>query len=190
MTTTGGSSPPPSLTDSNHFDYQLFTDGSCDSKDRIAGYAAVAYNPASNVMIYRGGATTGSSVNRSEMLALLAGLQVIGEFSGVLDAGHRKQLTECSAMRPVVLWYTDRQNVARSITPPPDTRPYKRDVDADLWAQIAWWELWFKIKAMNVPRNTVGAQTECDRVAGELRKALKAKVNEWQGDPKSPTILQ
>jgi hypothetical protein len=141
-------------------------------------------------MIYRGGAVTGSSVNRSEMMALLVGLQVIGEFSGILDAGRRKQLTECSAMRPVVLWYTDRQNVARSITPPEGQRPYRRDVDADLWAQIAWWELWFKIRAVHVPRNTVGAQKECDRVSGVLRKALQTMVVDWPNDPKYPTVLQ
>lgn len=186
--TREASSPLPS---SGEFSYQIFTDGSNDPKDPhgTMAWASVAYDPATASLVYRGGSSTGGSVRRAEMMGLLAGLHVVGQFDGIL-ADEKKRMSRVHANRPVVVWFTDRQEVAYAITPPEGQRPYSRRNDADLWAQISWWEGWYRIQAVHVARNTVGPQAECDRVAGVLRKLLKEKVLEWTKDEKNPTILQ
>lgn len=171
------------------YDFQVFTDGSCDYRDGIMGYAAVIYSAQDGVMITRGGTSTGGSVRRAEMMGLLVGLQAVGQLSGVLVPEHRKTLTQNSVTRPKVMWYTDRQDVAGSISPPAGQKAFNRDKDADLWAQISWWETWLKIHANLKPRNTLSAQAECDRIAGELRKCLKSKMESWVSDEKNPTYL-
>jgi len=143
---------------------------------------------SSGSIIYRGGVETGSSVRRAEMKGLLAGLQIVGQFSAILDEGVRKSMLRGETRRPSVLWYTDREDICHAVTPEEGKRINSRDKDADLWASVAWYESWVSLTAVKVPRNTVGPQTEADRVCGELRKLLTAHVGDMKKNQN--TLLQ
>ena len=122
----------------------------------------------------RGACESGSSVRRAELRALLLGLNVVLELSGLHDPGARRQFIEKGAARVRVRWTTDRQDLARSVYDPDGGRLFSRDMDADLWASVAWFEQVFEIESVLVPRNTDPDQTEMDRVCGLLRQAMQA----------------
>jgi len=160
--------------DAQRFD--VYTDGSCDWHDMMGGSAAVVRHPTTGELLCRGGCESGASVNRAELRAVLMGLSMVASLSGLADAKFRDKFVLGAFPRLRVNWYTDRANIAGSVTAQSQetTRLFSRDVDADLWATIAWYETFMDIKAHLVPRNSVPEQKEADRISGLLRKAMQS----------------
>lgn len=108
------------------------------------------------------------SVNRAELEGALLGLKRVMDLAGIGHPDKRKNLRG----KIQVQWYTDRQNIAYAVTPPPGEVPYSRSVDGDLWAAFGWFESWLDITAHFRPRNTVGAQRWADDLSGRIRRGF------------------
>lgn len=163
----------------------IYSDGSCDHRDGISGYAAIVYDPNQGTMLYRGGVETGGSVRRAEMRGVLVGLQLALELCGLHDPKVQNGFRASGEPRRKISWFTDRDDLAPAVTPTTPGAPlYSRAKDADLWHHFAYYESWFDITAKQVPRNTVAQQTEADRVSGILRKMLQSRVESLQEESK------
>ncbi len=166
------------LSSQSEFPFRVYTDGSCDFRDGIMGYAALTEGPTTNGMVSRCGAETGGSVRRAEMQGFLLGLQTVLELSELHDPKQRTLFFQTGLPRLAVHWFTDRSDLALSVSSPTGGRLYSRAQDADLWHRIGWYEMMFAITATNIPRNSMPAQETADRVAGLTRKAMQAFVRD------------
>lgn len=154
--------------------FYVYTDGSCDYTDRMGGSAAVVKHPTTGDLLCRGACESGASVRRAELRALLLGLSLVSDLSGLSGAKFRDNFISGGWPRMEVFWYTDRQDLAGAVTAPGGGKLFSRESDADLWSTVAWYETVMHITAHLVPRNTVPEQKEMDRVCGLLRKSMQA----------------
>ncbi len=161
-------------------DYVLYTDGS-GHQNGWGAYAAVArYNTDLNHLLRVAG-NYGSSVQRNELTALLEGLFAIADHQlrRVIQLGLREVSpgnpwnTFAGEDRITVLWFTDRENLAKALVYDDDMRPLnKRARERDLWMRYSAMAKHFCITPMLVPRNEVPAQAVCDALCTVARDAM------------------
>lgn len=179
-------------------DFILYTDGSgCTAG--WGGYAAVYERvdltddgfrgPVGQGVVLAG--TYGSTVARSELNAFLDGIHRI--LSDVCDSlqeraaaepefgykvgteGMLNQLAGPDRLR--VLWYTDRENLAKSLLFDVSGEPLAaRKKDRDLWMRWSFMARHICLTPMCRPRNTVRGQEICDSLAGIARQSLRDSV--------------
>lgn len=119
--------------------------------------------------LVRFGSIFGGTVLRNEMQALIEAMRAVG----VMHANDRKENSEI----PVMLWVTDRADVAEGLMRDAEGNPLtRRATCADLWAQIVYLSRFCSVVPRHIPRNTEPDQALCDRLAGNSRNALKAET--------------
>ena len=175
-------------------DYILYTDGSGCEKG-WGGYAAVIERiefdgefrcvAGSDVVV---AATYGSTVQRSEFNALLDGVQkilsvrchelkrqAIGDEEALYKLGTEGLVNQFTGPdRLTILWYTDRDNLAKSFLYNEDGDPLAaRNKERDLWLRWSFFAKHVCITPMCRPRNVIAAQAVCDELAGAARELLK-----------------
>jgi hypothetical protein len=101
---------------------------------------------------------------RAEFTAILSGLNALMDIND-----WRNDLKNLIVFKKNILIISDRQDLVGSIN-----NYYSRKANGDLWASFNWYEKYFKIEAVHVPRETVPMHKVADRVASELRMQLKA----------------
>lgn len=180
-------------------DYILYTDGSgCTAG--WGGYAAVwerieledeVRKPTHAGVLLTG--TYGSTVQRSEFNAFLDGVYAIlvDRVGDLLDTakndetlayeigtkGNLMQVT--GPTRVSILWYTDRDNLARSLLHDSEGSPlYSRGKERDLWLRWSFMSKHVCVTPMYNPRNSVPGQAVCDELAGSARSLLKNAVED------------
>jgi hypothetical protein len=143
----------------------------------LSGSAAVWFSPKLRLFNLAVGGWTGSSVDRSELDALLAGLH------GILTWALANGYTEAGlTARPMMLhWTNDRESLVLSVARNPETGEtfYKRKVNMDLWARFAYYEKLFRITACREDRNTSFLMALVDKLAGDQFAHFKAYVKLW-----------
>ena len=177
-------------------DYILYTDGSgCDVG--WGGYAAVweriekteeIREPVETGALVSG--TYGSTVQRSEFNAFLDGVHSIltarcreikdqaqrtEDGLALYEMGTQGVLSQLSGPdRLTILWYTDRNNLAKSFLHDESGSPLcSRDKERDLWLRWSFMARHVCITPMCRPRNVVDGQAVCDELAGVARSLLK-----------------
>lgn len=175
-------------------DFVLYTDGSGCSAG-WGGYAAVYERidlvdelraPVSQGVVVS--STYGSTVSRSEMNALLDGVhRILSERCAVIQdrtavdsefgyrVGTEGALEQISGPERVrILWYTDRENLAKSMLFDASGEPLmSRRKERDLWLRWSFMARHVCLTPMHRPRNSVPGQAVCDALAGIARQRLK-----------------
>lgn len=156
-------------------EFDLYTDGSCSSKDGLGGYCANLIDNRTGERYSVFGSSNLTSVPRQEFTALLHGLELIFE---IMDWGREKNAARGSVTGLTIGWYCDREDLVKSV----DQRRtgYKRRATPDLWRRLEYFEQYVRIIPIKVPRNTLAFQHLADIIAGENRQFVKGYVN----DPK------
>ncbi len=161
-------------------DYVLYTDGSGHQNGWGAAAAVAKFN-GNDEHIIRVTGNYGSTVQRNELSALLDGLFAIADHQlrRVIQLGLREVppknpwSTFLSDDRITVLWFTDRQNLAKSLLFDYDGIPLNgRNSERDLWMRYSAMAKHFCITPMQVPRNTVPSQALCDSLCDIARSAM------------------
>lgn len=149
-------------------EFDLYTDGSCSSRDGMGGYCAVLLDNRTQDRYAVFGASNHTSVPRQEFTALFHGLEKIFELMGWKTEKDAAQGAEHGIS---VKWYCDREDLVMSV----DQRRtgYKRRAYPDLWARYEYYERFIRVVPVKVPRNTLPFQTLSDKVAGEMRMKVK-----------------
>ncbi len=169
-------------------DYVLYTDGSGHS-DGWGAAAAVARFTGTGEHILRVAGNYGSTVQRNELSAFLDGLFAIADHQlrRVMQLGLREVApknawnTFLGDDRITVLWYTDRQNLAKALLFDDEARPLNgRNSERDLWMRFSTMAKHFCITPMQVPRNVVPAQALCDELCDITRNAMMATLEKFQ----------
>lgn len=168
--------PPP-----EEHDYVLYTDGS-GHENGWGAYASVAkFNAEPAQHILRLAGNYGSTVQRNELTAFLDGLHSIADHQlrRVMRLGLREVApknawnTFLGDDRITVLWFTDRQNLAKALIYDEDYRPLNgRNNERDLWLRFSSMAKHFCITPLQVPRNSVPAQAVCDELCTIARDAM------------------
>lgn len=167
--------PPP-----EEHDYVLYTDGSGHAQGWGA-YAAIAKCTATGDHVVRMAGNYGSTVQRNELTAFLDGLHAIADHQlrRVMQLGLREipPKNPWSAFsgddRITVLWYTDRQNLAKALLYDEDQRPLNgRNNERDLWLRYSAMAKHFCVTPFQVPRNVIPAQALCDELCTVARSAM------------------
>lgn len=162
-------------------DYVLYTDGSGHSGGWGA-YAAVAHCTATSEHVIRLAGNYGSTVQRNELTAFLDGIHAIADHQlrRVMKLGLREipPKNPWSAFlgddRITVLWYTDRQNLAKAMLYDEDQKPLNgRNNERDLWLRYSAMAKHVCVTPMQVPRNVVPVQALCDELCTIARDALQ-----------------
>lgn len=164
-------------------DYVIYTDGAGCSKGWGAN-AAVIYCVESKTYDIRISANYGQTVQRNELSAMLDGLFAAVEHkvatfdTSLLDEPPANPLHMLSGNdRVTVLWYTDRQNLAKSLLFNESGSPLnKRSNERDLWMRYTALAKHVCITPMHTARNTVPLQGLCDTLCGIARAALMSAV--------------
>lgn len=167
--------PPP-----HEHDYVLCTDGS-GHENGWGSAAAVARFVKDEEHIVRVSANYGSTTQRNEFSAMLDGLHAIADHQlrRVLRLGLR-EIPPKNAWnafldddRLTVLWFTDRQNLAKALLFDEFSRPLNaRNNERDLWMRFSTMAKHFCITPLCVPRNEIPAQAVCDSLCTVARAAL------------------
>jgi len=145
-------------------EFVVFTDGA-GYQDGYGGSAAIVASARHGKMFHRVLAATGTSVDRSEFVALLIGLRaILDEMCWTSDV----RLKAMSVIPVKVLWYSDRESLVKSVN-----GEYGRKAQPDLWHLFAWYERYFQVHAVHVPRKTNSLQDVTDRMASEARIVIK-----------------
>lgn len=122
-------------------------------------------------------ATYGSTVQRSELTALLEGLHAILYRAVARSAADDVPVTMADLVGPQrvsVCWFTDRLNIARALLFDQRGSPLdSRAKDRDLWLRFSAFARHACITPRPMPRNDVGLQERMDKVCGIARSALK-----------------
>lgn len=168
-------------------DYVLYTDGS-GHQDGWGAHASVAKFSATGEHIVRVSSNYGSTVQRNELSAMLDGLFAIADHQirRVEKLGLREvpknpwNAFQCDD-RITVLWFTDRQNLAKALLFDEDSKPLNaRNNERDLWLRYSAMAKHFCITPLQVPRNTVPAQALCDSLCDIARNAMKGTLPQFQ----------
>lgn len=169
-------------------DYVLYTDGSGHAGGWGA-LAAIAKCNANSEHVLRVAGNYGSTVQRNELTAFLDGLHAIADHQlrRVIQLGLREVApknawnTFLGDDRITVLWYTDRQNLAKALLFDEDHRPLNgRNNERDLWLRYSSMAQHFCVTPFQVPRNTVPSQAVCDELCGIARDAMLAALPNFQ----------
>jgi hypothetical protein len=171
-------------------DYVLYTDGS-GHQNGWGAHVAIAKFNAEQKHIVRLSGNYGSTVQRNELSALLDGLFAIADHQ--LRRIIRLGLREVPPKNPwnvfagddriTVLWFTDRQNLAKALLYDEELRPLnKRSNERDLWMRYSAMAKHFCITPLNVERNVVPAQAVCDSLCTVARDALLAALAAFQSN--------
>jgi hypothetical protein len=164
-------------------DYVIYTDGAGCLKGWGAN-AAVIYCVESETYDIRVSANYGQTVQRNELSAMLDGLFAAVEHKvatfdiSLLDEPPANPLAMLAGNdRATVLWYTDRQNLAKSLLFNERGDPLnKRTTERDLWMRYTYLAKHVCITPMHTSRNTVPLQGLCDTLCGIARAALMSAV--------------
>lgn len=169
-------------------DYVLYTDGSGHSQGWGA-YAAIAKYSPTGEHIIRASGNYGSTVQRNELSAFLDGMHAIADHQlrRVIQLGLREVApknawnTFVGDDRITVLWYTDRQNLAKALLYDEDQRPLNgRNNERDLWLRYSSMSKHFCVTPFQVPRNSVPAQAVCDEMCTIARSAMLQALPHFQ----------
>lgn len=169
-------------------DYVLYTDGS-GHENGWGAYAAVAKHSADPDHILRVSGNYGSTVQRNELSAMLDGLHAIADHQLrrvmrlALREVHPKNAwsTFTGDDRITVMWFTDRQNLAKALLFDEWMRPLNgRNSERDLWMRYTAMAKHFCITPMHVPRNVIPAQAVCDELCEVARDALMLAMPRFQ----------
>lgn len=169
-------------------DYVLYTDGS-GHENGWGAHASVAKCNAEPGHILRCTGNYGSTVQRNELSAFLDGLQAIADHA--LRRVMRLALREVAPKNPwntflgddriTVMWFTDRQNLAKALLYDEWQRPLNgRNNERDLWMRYTAMAKHFCVTPLQVPRNTVRAQAVCDELCSVARDALMMATPSFQ----------
>lgn len=169
-------------------DYVLYTDGS-GHQDGWGAYAAVAKHNDTDEFILRAAGNYGSTVQRNEMTAMLDGLFSIADHQirRVMKLG----LEEVNSGNPwhtllgenriSVMWYTDRQNLAKALLFDEEGLTLnKRGNERDLWMRYSSMSRYFCITPMHTARNTIPMQKVCDSLCDVARDAMKKSLDAFR----------
>lgn len=197
---TSGSKPFEWLAsqapDPTEHDYVLYTDGSGCSLG-WGGYAALwerieldpeteVRKPVDSGVLVNG--TYGSTVQRTEFTALVDGVHKI--LTQRCSDLHEQAATDEQARyilgtegalnqfkgpeRIRILWYTDRQNIAKCFLFDSEGSPLQdRNKERDLWLRWSALAQYVCITPMHNQRNVIGGQAVCDKLAGLARSQMK-----------------
>lgn len=157
-------------------DFHIYTDGSGNYTELLGISAAIVFYVPTGQHVVKVHMSNDGDTRRAEMQALLNGLRVVWHHCNLDEGEVLDEIRRNQRPRPHVLWYTDRQEIARAITAPPGAKLFKRRNMQDMWAALASFETWIRITANWVPRNTVRAQAACDHVCTILRQETKAML--------------
>lgn len=148
------------------FDFYIYSDGSGHYSDRVGGYGAIICSPVHDECkhIASFGCGTHMETGRAEFMAVMSALHAILELKGWERKSARSVL---SSNKPTVLITSDRLDLVGSIN-----KEFRRESNADLWAQFEWYEQYLDIKATHVKRDTQPTQRVADILASELRIVL------------------
>lgn len=190
-------------------DYVLYTDGSGCTRGWGA-YAAIIeeIGPVTRgdelAASHRGvvwqdlrvGGTFGATVNRSEMEAFLSGMhaimsrqlcksEVLSDEEENDDPSQPKLGSPLSRFsgndRTTVLWYTDRENLAKSLLFGADGNTlYSRNKERDLWLRFSSMARHVCVTPMPTPRNSVAKQAVTDALCTLARSALVSQIDEFE----------
>lgn len=161
-------------------DYVLYTDGSGHANGFGASAAIAKFNLETEHIV-RCSSNYGSTVQRNELTAFLDGLHAIADHQ--LRRVSKLALREVAPKNPwntftgddriTVLWFTDRQNLAKALLYDENQKPLNgRNSERDLWMRYSAMSRHFCITPLQVPRNVVPAQGICDELCGIARQAM------------------
>lgn len=176
-------------------DYVLYTDGSGCERG-WGGYAALIekYDLVDEERQVVDswplmGGTHGSTVARSEMTAFLDGIHsIVRDAAGdLLERSEEMDLYEIKQQgilnrmtgpdRVTVLWYTDRENLAKALLYDENGDPLQgRRTETDLWMRWSTFARSVCVTPLATLRNTVDGQAACDAMAGLARESIKAQT--------------
>lgn len=147
------------------FDYTIICDGS-GYTDHVGGFGAIILGnkPSGPVYEVTYGCSMHMETGRAEFTAILSGLNALMDIND-----WRNDLKNLIVFKKNILVISDRQDLVGSIN-----NYYSRKANGDLWASFNWYEKYFNVEAVHVPRETVPMHKVVDRVASELRMQLKA----------------
>ncbi len=137
--------------------FLLFTDGS-GHLDGFGGWACLLQVPELKLEQTRFGGVKGTSTERMEMHAMLAGLQLC------MDVAHDHQV-----LRPEVHWRSDRESMVKIAL-----GAYKPSASLDLWHAYRYYEQHLTILPAHVKIENEGVEFKlCDMHASTLREVIK-----------------
>lgn len=169
-------------------DYVLYTDGS-GHQNGWGAHASVAKFNADQAHLVRVTGNYGSTVQRNELAALLDGLHAIADHQlrRVTQLGLREippknpWNTFLGDDRITVLWFTDRQNLAKALLYDEDMKPLnRRNNERDLWMRYSAMAKHFCVTPLHVERNVVPVQAVCDALCSVARDALMLSMPRFQ----------
>lgn len=147
--------------------FTLYTDGSGHA-DGFGGAAALLLAPKHSAVRTAVIAASGTTTERMEFEALLAGLQLIcdllgkpSKYFGALD-------------RPVVHWVSDRESLVLAVLRDEKNEPiYRRKSTPDLWCRFEYYEKLLTIIPQFSKRKSCPHHDIMDKRASEARQLMK-----------------